>query len=57
MPEENKKALCKYRIERAYECLKSAEFLIIAEDYSAEQIENARKFVETVDVYIKRIIG
>jgi len=35
MPEENKKALCKYRIERAYECLKSAEFLIIAEDYSA----------------------
>ena len=133
MPEENKKALCKYRIERAYECLKSAEFLIIAEDYSAaanrayysmfhamraimaldgedrkkhsgvvayfrenyikkgvfdkqhsyaiknaflvrqesdyedfyivskkdaaEQTENARKFVETVDVYIKRIIG
>lgn len=132
MPEENKKALCKYRIERAYECLKSAEFLIIAEDYSAaanrayysmfhamraimaldgedrkkhsgvvayfqenyikkgvfdkqhsyaiknaflvrqesdyedfyivskkdaaEQTENARKFVETVDVYIKRII-
>lgn len=133
MPEENKKALCKYRIERAYECLKSAEVLILAEDYSAaanrayysmfhamraimaldgedrkkhsgvvayfqenyikkgvfdkqhsyaiknaflvrqesdyedfyivsrkdaaEQIENARKFVETVDVYIKRIIG
>ena len=34
MPEDNRKALSKYRLERAYECIKSAEALETIEDYS-----------------------
>lgn len=34
MYDESKMALCKYRIEKAYECLKSAEVLNGIEDYT-----------------------
>ena len=34
MPEDNRKALCKYRLEKACECIKSAEALESIEDYS-----------------------
>ena len=35
MPDENKKALCKYRIEKARECLKSATLLKNSEAYDS----------------------
>ena len=35
MLDENRAALCKYRMEKAYECLKSAELLKNAEDYTS----------------------
>jgi len=34
MPEENRKALSVYRLEKAYECIKSAEALKVIEDYT-----------------------
>ena len=34
MLDESRKTLCKYRIEKAYECLKSAEALKEIEDYT-----------------------
>ncbi len=35
MLDENKKDLCKYRIEKAHECLKSAELLKNSGDYTS----------------------
>ena len=34
MPEDNRKALSKYRLEKAYECIKSAEALVEIEDFT-----------------------
>ena len=35
MLDQNKKELCKYRIEKAYDCLKTAKLLIEAKDYTS----------------------
>ena len=34
MPEDNRKALSKYRLKKAYECIKSAEALMEIEDFT-----------------------